>query len=223
MRIQSLALLSSLLLAGQVLLVEGDKPRKQPGTLDRPEKRHRGRTQARLPGGTFPTQDLAECRWAVTELQEGSVTLKVACTQKDKEFSCYFGGNLDSCLQSVKKTKALWRQLGRSLKGQKNVCKDPESLVRARLCRKKFPEASLKLLNSTLITEKKPSQGDLMPEVKEATRASPVKTQASTTKDPKCVEDPEVVIQRKVALEYCGESWAAICKFFLTMLQDTSC
>ncbi|XP_037684830.1 fibroblast growth factor-binding protein 1 [Choloepus didactylus] len=221
MRIQSLSLLSFLLLAMYVLLVEGDKRRKQTSTPGKPKKRHRSQTHEHLPHGKFATQDLAECRWAVTELTEGSATLKVACTQKDKEFSCYFGGNLDSCLQSVKKTKALWKQLGQSLKGQ-NICENPKSVVRARMCRKKFPEASLKLLNSTLIKERKPSQ-DMKPEVEEATRASPVKTQTVTTKGPECVEDPEIATQSKVALDYCGESWADTCKFFLRMFQDKSC
>ncbi|XP_004455292.1 fibroblast growth factor-binding protein 1 [Dasypus novemcinctus] len=224
MRIQRLALLSLVLLAAQVLLVEGEKAGKEKDAPGKPEKRQRGRAHRRPPQGRFTTPDLAECRWAVTELQGGSATLHVQCTQKDKEFSCHFSGHLDSCLQSVKKANTVWRQIGRHLKGQKNICEDSRGVVTARVCRKKFPEAGLKLLNSTLIKERKPSQGDMKTkEVQESTPSSPGTPQTVSPQGPKCVKDPEIEIQRRAALEYCGEPWLAFCKFIFTMLQDNSC
>uniref|UniRef100_A0A8C8Y6M9 Fibroblast growth factor binding protein 1 n=1 Tax=Panthera leo TaxID=9689 RepID=A0A8C8Y6M9_PANLE len=224
MRIHSLTLFFFLLLAAQVSLVKSKKEAKNrhvsKGTT---EKLHTlGEPQIeppkRLTKGKFVTQDHAKCRWEVTE-QEKGIVLKVECTRQDNKFSCVFTGNPTSCLESNKKN-VYWKQIGRNLRSQKVLCGDAKTILKTRVCRKKFPESNLKLVNSTLIWNKKPSQELMEPSSREQSKAS--ETQTTATKDPKCAEDPDL-IKQKMALDYCGESWSSICKFFITMIQDNTC
>ncbi|XP_046946765.1 fibroblast growth factor-binding protein 1 isoform X2 [Lynx rufus] len=232
MRIHSLTLFFFLLLAAQVSPVKSKKEAKNrhvsKGTT---EKLHTlGEPQIeppkRLTKGKFVTQDHAKCRWEVTEQGKG-IVLKVECTRQDNKFSCVFTGNPTSCLESNKKN-VYWKQIGRNLRSQKVLCGDAKTILKTRVCRKKFPESNLKLVNSTLIWNKKPSQELMEPssreqsKVKEHTPSGPAETQTTATKDPKCAEDPDL-IKQKMALDYCGESWSSICKFFITMIQDNTC
>ncbi|KAF0870936.1 fibroblast growth factor-binding protein 1 isoform X1 [Crocuta crocuta] len=251
MRIHSLTLLLFLLLAAQVSLVKSKKEAKNrrvsKGTTD---KLHTlGETQIKPPKhlteGKFVTQDHAKCRWVATE-QEKGIALKVECTRRDNKFSCVFKGNPTSCLESNK--NVYWKQIVRNLRSQKVLCGDAKTILKTRVCRKKFPESNLKLVNSTLVWNKKPSQELMEPSSKEQSKFSEAslvelnkarelsikeqimtkenipseETQTIVTSDPKCAEDPDL-IKQKVALDFCGESWSSVCRFFITMVQDDSC
>ncbi|XP_004375226.1 fibroblast growth factor-binding protein 1 [Trichechus manatus latirostris] len=233
MRIQSLALLS-FLLAAQVLLVEDKKERGR-------KKGHSlGRT--RLAKGGFLTPDQAECRWAVVEDSNGA-RLKVECTRVENQFSCYFAGNPHSCPDFANKKRVYWKQIGRNLAQQTNICERSQTVLKTRLCGKKFPEAYLKMMNSTLIKTKESTekfiQQTVITEAKtmsttttpkpamviETKETTPAKAQQQTmsANGPECEQDPDVQYQRKLAGDYCGDSWASFCQFFLTMLQDKPC
>ncbi|XP_039097468.1 fibroblast growth factor-binding protein 1 isoform X2 [Hyaena hyaena] len=227
MRIHSLTLLLFLLLAAQVSLVKSKKEAKNrrvsKGTTD---KLHTlGETQIKPPKhlteGKFVTQDHAKCRWVATE-QEKGIALKVECTRRDNKFSCVFKGNPTSCLESNK--NVYWKQIVRNLRSQKVLCGDAKTILKTRVCRKKFPESNLKLVNSTLVWNKKPSQEELSIKEQIMTKENipSEETQTIVTSDPKCAEDPDL-IKQKVALDFCGESWSSVCRFFITMIQDDSC
>ncbi|KAI4572189.1 hypothetical protein MJT46_005257 [Ovis ammon polii x Ovis aries] len=234
MRTHGLTLLSLLLLAVLMLLAEAKKEgRKRHGSkasteeshaLGKPGKEPRSQPTKHPIKGKFVTPDHADCRWAVTKQEEG-IVLKVECTQQDNTFSCFFTGNPTSCLE-LHKSSVYWKQIGRNLRSQKVICGDAKSVLKTRVCRKKFPESNLKLVNSTLIRIKKPSQELMEPSpmdtVEVTTSSNPEKTQTMTTKGPQC-EDEDLENQRKAAQEYCGEVWGSLCRFFLSMVQGSSC
>ncbi|XP_037386536.1 fibroblast growth factor-binding protein 1-like [Talpa occidentalis] len=236
MRIRSLTLLSFLLLAAQALLGEGKKEVKlrhgSQATADKMHSRQarieqRNQSPKRLTKGKFVTRDQADCSWAVTE-QEKGIALKVECTRQDTKFSCVYTGNPTSCLELHKKS-AYWKQIARNLRSQKVLCGDAKSVLKSRVCRKNFPESNLKLANSTLIQNKKPHLEDTKLASREQSAvegnalSSPAGTRTRPTKDPKCLDDPDMVQQKSTALEYCGEPWSSLCEFFITMLQGTAC
>ncbi|KAM8804327.1 fibroblast growth factor-binding protein 1-like [Rhynchonycteris naso] len=245
MRIHSLALLSFLLLAAQAPLMEGRKEGKNQRVsktsnvrtdTGKPEVEQRSQPPKHLTKGKFVTQDQADCRWVVTEKEEGTI-LRVDCSRQDDKFSCSYTGNPTPCLE-VNKHSAYWKQIGRSLRSQKVICGDPKSVLKTRVCRKKFPESNLKLVNSSLFT-RKPTQEPREPsareqsvaneasliepsEVKEITISSPAESKATGSNNPEC-DDPDVLTQKKAALDFCGETWSSFCKFFLTMVHGDSC
>lgn len=248
MRIHSLIVLSFLLLAAQVL---SEKVRKRAKnvpdstteedmspSLGKARNKQRSRTSKSMTHGKFVTKDQATCRWAVTE-EELGISLKVQCTQADQEFSCVFVGDPTGCLK-YDKDQTYWKQVARTLRKQKNICENSKSVLKTRVCRKKFPESNLKLVNPNAHENMKPrkEKAEVSPrehnkvqeavsmepnKVKVDITTSPAATQTVAVKDPECLEDPDVLNQRKTALEFCGESWSSFCTFFLNMLQATSC
>ncbi|MBZ3882570.1 Fibroblast growth factor-binding protein 1 [Sciurus carolinensis] len=248
MRIHSLALISFLLLAAQVLSAKvrnGTKNRQgsilegDPSTpLGKDQNKQRSRTSKSMTNGKFATKDQASCRWAATE-QELVINLKVECTRMDQEFSCVFAGKPSKCLK-LNNEKIYWKQIVRTLRNQKNLCGNSKSVLKTRVCKKQFPESNLKLVSSTLYETQKPrgektelshkerikvkgTSSSEPNEVKENLQSSPAETQTVAVRGPECMEDPDVVNQRKTVLEFCGESWSSFCSFFLTMFQGTTC
>ncbi|XP_038196374.1 fibroblast growth factor-binding protein 1 isoform X2 [Arvicola amphibius] len=237
MRIHSLLLLSFLLLAAQVLserVKKGAKNAPDNTTEEGPsapsgkaQEKQRSRTSKSMTHGKFLTKDQATCKWAVTE-EELGISLKVQCTQEDREFSCVFAGDPAGCLEHDK-DQIYWKQIARTLRKQKNICGNAKSVLKTRVCRKKFPESNLKLVNPSAPGNMKPrkEKAEVSPrehnKVQEDLVPSSAVTQTVAIKDPECLEDPDVLNQKKVALEFCGESWRSICTFFLNMLQATSC
>ncbi|KAG8510337.1 Fibroblast growth factor-binding protein 1 [Galemys pyrenaicus] len=230
----SLTRLCLLLLAAQALLGEGRKAAegRQGGEaatdephIRQPRLEQRGPSHKREAKGRFVTRDQAHCRWAVTEQAKG-VALQVECTRQDTKFSCVYAGNPAPCLELNKKS-AYWKQIVRNLRSQKGLCADARSVLKSRVCRKNFPESNLKLANSTLIPNKKPRPEDLASREQSAHQgealASAPGAPSATTRDPACADDPDVAQQKSLALDYCGESWSSLCRFFLAMVQGTSC
>ncbi|XP_036982831.2 fibroblast growth factor-binding protein 1-like [Artibeus jamaicensis] len=240
MRVHSLTLLSLLLLAAQVTLVDGKKEVKnrrvsKATTLGEPQTEQRSQPPKYLTKGKFVTQDQADCTWVVTEKEKG-VVLKVDCTRHDEKFSCFFTGDPTSCLKLNK--KSYWKQIGRSLRSQRVICGDSKSILKTKVCRKNFPESSLRLVNSTMI-RKKSNQESMEPslskqsavnetslvetgKVKENTLSGPAESQTLGSSDPECLEDADLKLE-KTAIEYCGEDWSSFCKLFFTMVQGNSC
>ncbi|XP_051823579.1 fibroblast growth factor-binding protein 1 [Antechinus flavipes] len=232
MKMKCIALFSVLLLVSQLLLVDCEKQRKRkhgrdekgegkhPGSPDKEEKSQKAKGGKRLPRGRFSTQENVPCTWAVTE-KEG-VALKVQCKGQEAQFECTFAGSPSSCPHYAGNEKAYWKQIGRALRKQRNLCADPKSILKSRVCRQGPKEAHLRLLDSS-----KNSQSQDKKVRKDPQTAAPTVGPAAATVQPttpaQCEEDVEVINQRKVASEYCGDTWSSLCTFLLTMLQDKRC
>ncbi|XP_072476408.1 fibroblast growth factor-binding protein 1 [Notamacropus eugenii] len=236
MKINCIALFSILLLVSQLLLVDGEKQKKRKSGRDSkgewkqlgsPEKNERGQKAKggkNLPRGRFSIQENVSCTWAVAE-KEG-VTLKVQCKGQETQFECTYTGNPSSCPLFAGNEKAYWKQIGRALRKQKNLCADPKSVLKSRVCKKGAKETHLKMVDSTIQNRSQDKKGRKDPQIP----ASTVRPAAQTIQPPspplttqKCVEDSEAINQRKIAEEYCGYTWSSLCTFLLSMLQDKTC
>lgn len=249
MRIHNLTLVSLLLLATQVLTqkVKNGAKRRQSSTtgedpsipLDKAQNKQKSRPSNAMTSGKFVSRDQgAGCTWATTEQQLG-IALRVECTQGQNKFSCVFTGNPTECLKRHSE-KAYWKQVARTLRKQKNICGDSKNILKAKVCKKNFPESNLKMAGSTVLENIKPTKVESKPsstehpkikgasskephKAKEDSFSTPAVTKMVTTRDSECLDDPDVDMQRKMALEFCGESWSSLCTFFLNMFQATSC
>uniref|UniRef100_F7DVS2 Fibroblast growth factor binding protein 1 n=1 Tax=Monodelphis domestica TaxID=13616 RepID=F7DVS2_MONDO len=236
MKIQCVALFSLLLLISQLFLVDCKKQKerkngkdgkgeeRQTGSASKNERGQKDNGEKKFPRGRFSTRENVPCTWAVTE-KEG-ITLKVRCKGEEAQFECTYTGNPSSCPNFAGNEKAYWKQIGRALQKQKNLCADSKSVLKSRVCRKGAHSAHLKMVDSTIKNKSQEKKGKKHP----PTSPSTVRPTTLTTKPTghqstteKCMEDVEVINQRRVAEEYCGESWSSLCTFLLTMLQDKKC
>ncbi|XP_053921371.1 fibroblast growth factor-binding protein 1 [Cuculus canorus] len=230
MRIKSFGLLCLLILVSQMLLTncERQKERKKgrKGIEDggKPEtesnqENEKGRKLKRgkaSPKGKFKTKENVECTWAVTDMN--AVTLHIECKHGESKFWCEFSGDPSTCSHYAINQKSYWKQVSRSLKKQKQICQDPKSVLKSKLCRKGPRSAHLKLAHSSLLTSV-----DLAKEVVQTPAAASVTEKKLEHSPQDCVEDIDYIDQKKVAEEYCPESLLSLCKFFITMVQDKKC
>ncbi|XP_009580797.1 PREDICTED: fibroblast growth factor-binding protein 1 [Fulmarus glacialis] len=238
MRIKSFGLLCVLILVSQMLLAncERQKERKkrrqgiEDGRKNQTEsnqENERGRKTKggrASPKGKFKTKENAECTWVVTDMN--ATTVHVECKHGDSEFWCEFSGDPSTCPQYASNQKSYWKQVSRSLKKQKQICQDPKSVLKSKVCRKGPRSAHLKLTRSSLLTSVGPAKGNTIHHAKEVVQTPPVAsvTEKKREHSPQdCVEDIDYIDQKKVAEEYCPESLLSFCNFFITMVQDKKC
>lgn len=151
--------------------------------------------------GKFTTKEKAECSWIINEKETALLT--VDCKKGEDAFSCAFSGSPSTCPRYAENQKVFWKEITRSLKKQKNLCKDPKTLLKSKVCKTGPPTAHLRLLM------------DAKPE-------TPIPKQPEKESSD-CVEDIDYVDQKKVAEEYCSETWQNLCYFIISMIQDKKC
>ncbi|XP_062430892.1 fibroblast growth factor-binding protein 1 [Rhea pennata] len=238
MKIKSFGLLCVLILVSQMLLAncERQKERKkerkgvekdgksQAESNQQNEKGKKSKGGKASPKGKFKTKENAECTWAVTDIS--AATVHIECKNGENKFWCEFSGDPSSCSQYAANQKSYWKQVSRSLKKQKQICQDPKSVLKSKVCRKGPQTAHLKLTSSSLLMSVGRVKGNATHHAKEGAQASA--SASITKKQPEqnsqdCVEDIDYIDQRKVAEEYCPESLLSFCNFFITMVQDKKC
>ncbi|NXK28721.1 FGFP1 protein, partial [Arenaria interpres] len=201
---------------------EGGK--NQPESTREHEKGRKSKGGKAPPKGKFKTKENAECTWAVTDVN--AATVHVGCKHGDSEFWCEFSGDPSTCPQYAANQRSYWKQVSRSLKKQKQICQDPKSVLKSKVCRKGPRSAHFKLTRSSLLTSVGPARGNTAHQAKEVVRA-PAATSVTEKKQDHhpqdCVEDIDYIDQKKVAEEYCPESLLSFCNFFITMVQDKKC
>ncbi|NXR28523.1 FGFP1 protein, partial [Cinclus mexicanus] len=174
--------------------------------------------------GKFKTEENAECSWSV--MDTNVVTVNVQCKHGDSEFWCEFSGDPSSCAQYAANKKSYWKKVSRSLKKQKQICQDPKSVLKSKLCRKGPQTAHLRLTHSSLLTAMDPAKENSMHHTQEVvqTPGDASVTEKRLEHSPQdCVEDVDYIDQKKVAEEYCPEAFLSFCNFLITMVQDKRC
>ncbi|XP_005608931.1 fibroblast growth factor-binding protein 1 [Equus caballus] len=172
MRIHSLTLLPFLLLATQVLLVvraqelwelQNNMATKDDWmTLGKPQIVQKAGQHKPLVNGVIVTPDQASCTVTLMEHEEGTA-MKAVCSRMDHDFSCVFTGNPTSCIEGYKSDMIFWRQIAYRLSCQRNLCEDANTVLRSRICSRRFPESNFKLVYSTLIDDLNQWDRDITP------------------------------------------------------------
>ncbi|KFP42232.1 Fibroblast growth factor-binding protein 1, partial [Chlamydotis macqueenii] len=187
------------------------------------EKERKSKGGKSSPKGKFKTKENAVCIWTVTNMH--AATVHIECKHGDSEYWCEFSGDPSTCPQYAANQKSYWKQVSRSLKKQKQICQDPKSVLKSKICRKGPRSAHLKLTHSSLLTSVGPAKGNTNHHAKVVQTPAPAsvteKKLGHNSQD--CVEDIDYIDQKKVAEEYCPESLRSFCNFFITMVQDKKC
>ncbi|KAG8591484.1 hypothetical protein GDO81_000195 [Engystomops pustulosus] len=228
MKLETFALLTvATLLISHTFLVEGNKQRegkkdKQRGAGKEEKPKSPSRNGEKERGsrggkgslqGKFVSKDKAECIWSVSETE--TVVLNVECTKGDIKLTCVFGGNPATCPNYAANPKSYWKQITRALRKQKNLCQDQKAVLKSKECRKGPAEAHLRyILTSVQVPN---HEHKVQEEPKPTTKVNI----AEPTTD--CVEDPDVLEKRRLAKDYCGDSWGSLCLIFFSMVQGSSC
>ncbi|XP_054854647.1 fibroblast growth factor-binding protein 1 [Eublepharis macularius] len=234
MKIGCLALLCTLIVLSQILHAdcEGKKERKKERTnTGKGGRQHSGSSPQNGNGqkargqkgnhkGKFISKEKSQCTWTLNEGE--AATLKIDCKREGHDVSCTFSGNPSTCPQFSENRNLFWKQITRSLKRQKNICEDSKGILKSQICKKGPASAHLRMVvtshnferekpvlhgRETLTGTGSPVSSENLPE------------QGSSD----CVEDIDYVDQKKVAEQYCSESWLSLCNFFVSMLQDKKC
>lgn len=236
MWIKNVGLLCVLILVSQMLLTSCERQERRKGkqgiehggkkqTESNPE-REKGRKPKggkASPKGKFKSKENADCTWVVTDMS--AATVHIECRNGDSVFWCEFSGDPSTCPHYAANQKSYWKQVSRSLKKQKQICQDPRSMLKSKICRKGPQSAHLKLTRSSLLAAEGPAKEH---PAHHAAEDAQVPAASETGKQPEhsppdCVEDVDYIDQKKVAEEYCPESLLSLCNFFITMVQDKKC
>uniref|UniRef100_A0A3Q0SNL3 Fibroblast growth factor binding protein 1 n=1 Tax=Amphilophus citrinellus TaxID=61819 RepID=A0A3Q0SNL3_AMPCI len=154
---------------------------------------------AQLIKGKLVTRDKSKCNWAATG--EDLFILSITCKKEDRSFSCEYIARPAACPQYVSNVRLYWKQIGRALKKQNDLCQDSSALVRAGMCRRAARNAHFRL------------------HATQRMKTSPLYVPPSPIKAVKSCQPGN----RKRAEEFCGDSWSSFCTFLFTMVQDYDC
>ncbi|KAJ8262426.1 hypothetical protein GJAV_G00166340 [Gymnothorax javanicus] len=149
--------------------------------------------------GRFSTKDKSQCTWVAAG--EHEFTLRVNCKKGTDTSHCEYKGRPTVCPEYASSSRFYWKQIARSLKKQKTLCKDSTALVKAGMCRRAPKAAHFKLSNAP----NKPQE------------SSPPLSRSSGGKS--CAE-----LRKQHVEEYCSTSWTSVCTMLFSMVQgDEDC
>lgn len=148
--------------------------------------------------GKMLSKDKAECSWEARG--DELFTLSLTCRKGGRSFSCDYVARPGLCPQYPSNEKLYWKQVARSLRKQRNLCQDRGAQVKAGMCRGAPGEAHFRLQEPKKTTA---------PPSKPQTEQKPVKSCQGSN--------------RKLAQEFCSDSWSSVCTFLFTMVQDYDC
>nr|XP_057921000.1 fibroblast growth factor-binding protein 1 [Doryrhamphus excisus] len=184
-------------LCQQLALVSGHKPAQTADQL-RGQNGDKKETKASLRPlkVRLVGKDKRGCNWAAAG--EEQVTLMVTCTRRGGvTFSCQYAATPSSCPQYASNVGLYWKQIGRRLKRHRGLCREGGAPLRARVCKGAPRDADFRL---------------------RVVQNTPTEAAPTTSSVKSCI--PE---NRKLAQEYCRESWSSFCTFLFTMVQGDAC
>ncbi|XP_067312609.1 fibroblast growth factor-binding protein 1 [Pseudorasbora parva] len=155
--------------------------------------RGRGQRNENVLKGRFSLKDGARCSWLAT--REGDAFVLGVTCKGAETFGCEYVAKPTACKQFASNTKAYWKQIARSLKKQKRLCRDSTAMVKAGMCRSAPADAHFRLKDT------RPTSRVPLP-------------------SPHC---PDRIERLEVAEQYCSSSWSSLCTFLFLMLENDEC
>lgn len=188
------------------LIFTADSIRGEKGKGKRQERR--GDDNISVFKGKFTPKDKARCSW-LARGEKDKYTMNVTCKPgKGDGFTCKYTAKPSTCTEYGSNSEGYWKQIARSLKKQKKLCKDPRALIRAGMCKRAPLDAHFKLAETS---QAKPPKTD----------KTPITTNTTLPDNKRqCTERTD---HSENAKEKCGDSWASFCAFIFTMIQSGDC
>lgn len=170
-------------------------------------------------GGKFTLTDGMWCTWRPKDAR-AAVKLLVKCENPEArvkggitDMACEYTAKPQRCPGFLPDPRAFWKQVGRALKKlQGKVCTDDKALVKAAMCKRAHRDAHFKLVIESSVVSAQ-SGGDETPAF------TPTSNSLSSSPGPTACPGHEE--RRRAAEEYCSSSWASVCAFFFSMVQNT--
>uniref|UniRef100_A0A9J7XB38 Fibroblast growth factor binding protein 1a n=1 Tax=Cyprinus carpio carpio TaxID=630221 RepID=A0A9J7XB38_CYPCA len=181
----------------QFVQVNSLRDRGRRAQADAKGKRRGQRNESGLKG-RFSLKDGARCSWRAARGGDAFV-LRVTCKNGAKTFGCEYVAEPTACEQYTSNTKAYWKQIARSLKKQRRLCRDSTAMVKAGMCRSAPADAHFRLKDT------RPSSRVPLP---------------PTAGNNHC---PERIERLKEAEEHCSRAWSSLCAFVFLMLENDEC
>lgn len=190
-----LACISHQMMLGSCQRIHGRR-----GRGDRGHRKERsGLSRVKPVGDKFVTKDGSRCTWTATE--NDPLFLFVTCKTGENSFICRYMGRPSLCPQYTSNTLLYWKQITRALKKQNSLCHNEKLLVRAGVCKQAPREAHFRLV----VAQK-------------AVIPLPYIPAAPDTATKSCLPK-----NKKLAKEFCSDSWSSVCTFFSTMVNNYDC
>ncbi|KAI2668587.1 fibroblast growth factor-binding 1-like protein [Labeo rohita] len=167
----------------------------------------RGDNKVSIFKGKFTTKDETQCSWVARG--EDKYIMNVTCNTGNRNgFSCKYTAKPATCTEYGSNPEGYWKQIARSVKKQKKLCKDPRAKIRAGMCKSAPQDAHFKLTETSQAKPPKTEKTQI--------------TKNTTLPDTKrqCTER---IDHSELAKEKCGDSWASLCSFLFTVIQSGDC
>ncbi|KAM3623097.1 uncharacterized protein V6R79_006939 [Siganus canaliculatus] len=165
--------------------------------------------------GKFSMGGQMQCAWTAKDAAD-TVRLTVKCEDPEArvrggvtERRCHYDGKPQLCPGFRSDPRGFWKQVARAFKKlHSKTCTDERALVKAGMCKSAPRDAHFKLdIHSSVESAQ---SGDA--EAPQPTMQPPPSATRSSSNSTEC--------HRKKAEETCSSSWASLCAFFFSMLQN---
>lgn len=161
--------------------------------------------------GKFSTKDKMQCTWGARDVGD-TVKLLVKCEKAEARttnLACQYVAKPQSCPGYLSDSRGFWKQVARALSKLKGkLCKDERALVKAGMCKRAPRDAHFRLDAVGSVTS---------PETGDRGTPTPAPPRSASAAPTACTGRAD---HRETAEEYCGSSWASVCSFLFSMLQD---
>ncbi|KAL0203869.1 hypothetical protein M9458_001887 [Cirrhinus mrigala] len=150
--------------------------------------------------GKFTTKDETQCSWVARG--EDKYIMNVTCKPGNGNgFTCKYTAKPATCTDYGSNPEGYWKQIARSVKKQKKLCKDPRAMIRAGMCKSAPQDAHFKLT--------------------ETSKAKPPKTEKTPiTKNTALPDTKRQCTERIDHSELAKEN---LCAFLFTVIQNGDC